>query len=70
MKNKSILLIGYGLIAKNMHLPAILKFFKKSEILNRWKKEVNRQKVILFQEMLDIFGITLYSYKDFLSTKE
>tara|TARA_B100000029_G_scaffold483595_1_gene534918 strand:+ start:746 stop:1702 length:957 start_codon:yes stop_codon:yes gene_type:complete len=32
MKNKSILLIGCGLIAQNMHLPAILKFFKKSEI--------------------------------------
>ena len=42
----------------------------QEEILNRWKKEVNRKKVILFQEMLDIFGITLYSYKDFLSIKE
>ena len=32
MKNNKILLIGCGLIAQNMHLPAMLKFFKKGDI--------------------------------------
>ena len=32
MKNNNILLIGCGLIAQNMHLPAMLKFFKREEI--------------------------------------
>jgi predicted dehydrogenase len=32
MKNNKILLIGCGLIAQNMHLPAMLKFFKKDDI--------------------------------------
>ncbi|MDA7641707.1 Gfo/Idh/MocA family oxidoreductase [Candidatus Marinimicrobia bacterium] len=32
MKNNNILLIGCGLIAQNMHLPAMLKFFKKRDI--------------------------------------
>jgi len=32
MKNNKILLIGCGLIAQNMHLPAMLKFFQKGDI--------------------------------------
>lgn len=32
MQNNRILLIGCGLIAQSMHLPAILKFFNKEEI--------------------------------------
>jgi virulence factor len=32
MKNSRILLIGCGSISQNMHLPAILNFFKKDDI--------------------------------------
>ena len=32
MKNSKILLIGCGQIAQNMHLPAILKFFKRKNV--------------------------------------
>lgn len=32
MKNSKIILIGCGLIAQSMHLPAIMKYFKKNDI--------------------------------------